>query len=540
MAALNMHALERQIEDSMAAARLPGLALAVLAEGRLIYARGFGVTSTAQGGLPVTPHTLFRIGSTTKALTGTAALRLVQAGLLHLDRPVCELLPWLSLSEPSHTAQVTLRMLLSHTAGLPTWSDPQGRREPAGLGETLRQTLPQAPLKAPPGRLYSYSNLGANLVGHLLETAAGQPYASLMQQWVFDPLEMPYTTFDPLAALTYPTALSHRLDEHGLPQPERRFAENTAEHPAGFAISNLLDMANFAQVHLNQGQFAGQPFLSPASIAEMHTPQADLYSLDQAGYGLLLQISHYKGLQRVGHNGGINAYGSRFVLLPEAGAGVILFFNRAPEFWARADALVNGIFDELLHLPAETPPPSPCPPDRSLWPAFCGAYLSNFTGLAEISVRDNGLLLRLNGEPVPLQALRRDLYFGVRPGGGWLTVGFPLEAEGPCRYAIVQGAPCQRFERDLAYLPPAASLAAHAGTYTGEYGEVTVFAREGVLYLYSRERGQETTCLPLEKSRFACPWGLAHFFQDESGAAFLKIANYAPLKRVNLAGAPNL
>ncbi len=120
---LSLYSLEQHIEAQMKAARIPGLALAIVKDQEVIYAKGFGVTSVEDGGLPVTPQTLFRIGSTTKPLTGTAVMRLVEDGKLNLDRPVREYVDWLTFSEEGAIDRVTLRMLMSHTAGLPTAAD---------------------------------------------------------------------------------------------------------------------------------------------------------------------------------------------------------------------------------------------------------------------------------------------------------------------------------------------------------------------------------------------------------------------------------
>jgi CubicO group peptidase (beta-lactamase class C family) len=117
---LNFYQLEQGIEAKMHESHIPGLALAIVQEHKLIYARGFGVTSVEGGGIPVTPETLFRIGSITKPLTGTAIMRLVEAGKLDLDIPVKAYIGWFRLSDPEATEHVTLRMLLSHTSGLPT------------------------------------------------------------------------------------------------------------------------------------------------------------------------------------------------------------------------------------------------------------------------------------------------------------------------------------------------------------------------------------------------------------------------------------
>src|SRR5215469_16343610 len=107
----NLYTLERSITKHMDMAQVPGLALAIVREQELLYARGFGMTSVEDGGIPVTPQTLFRIGSTTKALTGTAILRLVEAGLLELDCPLSEYLDWLTFHESDVAEKITLRML---------------------------------------------------------------------------------------------------------------------------------------------------------------------------------------------------------------------------------------------------------------------------------------------------------------------------------------------------------------------------------------------------------------------------------------------
>ncbi|HEU5376900.1 MAG TPA: serine hydrolase domain-containing protein, partial [Ktedonobacteraceae bacterium] len=119
-AMLNFAELEERIEQQMKDAHVPGLALAIVLGTEIIYAKGFGVTSIEDNGVAVTPKTLFRIGSVTKPLTGTAIMCLVEAGLLDLDQPVRTYIPWFSLSEAEASERVTLRMLMSHTSGLPT------------------------------------------------------------------------------------------------------------------------------------------------------------------------------------------------------------------------------------------------------------------------------------------------------------------------------------------------------------------------------------------------------------------------------------
>jgi CubicO group peptidase (beta-lactamase class C family) len=342
--------LEDRIAARVAESRTPGVALALIQDGALVHAAGYGVTSIEAGGQPVTPETLFQIGSTTKPLTGTLVMRLVEEGVLDLDRPVVAWLPELRLSRPGAAEQVTLRMLLSHTAGLP-WDQitPHrrfGRRDPQALADWARDELPGRPLVASPGERFSYSNPGISLAARVAEAAAGELYADLMQRLVFEPLAMRRTTFDPTVAMTWPLAQSHALDADGDLRVEHRFADNAACYPAAFAYSTALELANFALMHLHAGRFGDAPVLAPESVAPMHAPFVSRG--DEAGgwYGLTLRVDDWRGRRRVGHPGGISNLGCAFSLVPDHGAGVVVQYNHggfAEVAFGLADELLAGL-----------------------------------------------------------------------------------------------------------------------------------------------------------------------------------------------------
>lgn len=130
---LNLDKMKQRVERFMEEDYIPGLALAIVRGQDIIYARGFGARSVEDEGAPVTEETLFRIGSITKPLTSTAIMRLVEEGKLELDRPIKAYFKDFRLSDPAASDQITLRMLLSHTAGLPTHYEPFGTRDPHAL-----------------------------------------------------------------------------------------------------------------------------------------------------------------------------------------------------------------------------------------------------------------------------------------------------------------------------------------------------------------------------------------------------------------------
>lgn len=332
----NFYLLEQQIEEQMNTAQVPGLALAIVQNQEILYARGFGVTSVEDGGLPVTPQTLFPIGSTTKALTGTVVMRLVESGSLDLDRPITAYVPWVTFGAEGAAERVTLRMLMSHTSGLPIGFEDFDQLDPGGLEAYVREEIPKYPLIAPPGKLGVYSSAGINLAGYIAEVVSGKCFAELMQESVFDPLEMKRTTFDPRVAMTYPLAQSHVLNEDGALTVRHRFAHNAARCPSAFAISTITDQAHFAIMQMNQGRFRDRRILSPESVAEMQTIQADLRTVTDAGYGLTFFIDSYKGIRQVDHPGSIADFGSLFVMAPDEGVAVVMLFNHAVDFWSTA------------------------------------------------------------------------------------------------------------------------------------------------------------------------------------------------------------
>jgi CubicO group peptidase (beta-lactamase class C family) len=515
---LNVHALEGRVKQYMQAARVPGLALAIVQDRQVVYSRGLGLTSVEDGGLPVTSQTLFRIGSITKALTTTAIMHLVESGKLDLDCPVREYVPWLAFSEERAAEQITLRLLLSHNAGLPTSHTPFGRRGPGGLQDYVREDVPLYPFVAPPARLYSYSNPGIRIAGYIAQAVSGRPYTELMQELVFDPLEMARTTFDPTVAMTYPLAQSHDL-QNGVLSVQHRYADDTGGYPSGSVISTALDLANFAIMQVDQGRFRGRRVLVPESVAAMQKVQVDQFTAANAGYGLALVVDTYKGIRRVGHEGSISTFGSKLVMVPDAGVAVVLLFNRAPGFWARAEAISDGVLDQLLDLPPTAPAPQAIEPDRSLWPRYSGAYLGDWRGLAVVQAAAGQLTLNWNGETLPLNALRKDLYFAQRPGDSeTVSVGFILEGEEPVQYVQVNSSPCRRFQPDVSWSPAPETWRAFAGQYSGV--EKLVFRVQGEqLWVYSEEVDQEMPCVPLSNTCFASDIGLIEFHVAADGTA---------------------
>jgi CubicO group peptidase (beta-lactamase class C family) len=498
----------------MAKRKLPGLALAVIQDGEVIYARGLGTTCCEDGGLPVAATTLFRIGSITKPLTGTVIMRLVEAGLLDLDRPVREYIPWFRVKAEGAADAITLRMLLTHTSGLPTTTgDNHGDRDPAGLERHIQEDFPTYDLVAPPGKLCSYSNPNLSLAGYIAQVVTGKPYTQVIQDLLFTPLRMERTTFDPLVAATYPFAVGHTLDASGNCIALRPAFENTRQYPAGFAITTALELANFALLHLNEGRFGDARLLSPESVGLMHSQQVRSYGLADEGRGLSFFTGQYKGKHIIYHRGGLMpAHHAYLGTIPEARAAVILLANRVA---VPLQYLAETIFDDLLNLPVPRFTPQPVEPTRQMWPQFTGAFLGDRIGFADVAMDGDRLMLTLNGDRMSLHALKPDLYYAERPDGrGQVAVGFIQEESGPVQYLLVNEEPLVRIA------PTEATPQDLWGEYVGHYernGKIlTVRLDEGHIY-YDFDPRTTARCIPVDRDRFASLYGYFIFQRGESG-----------------------
>ncbi len=521
---LQIPALEQQIQQRMQAQKVPGFALAIVKDEEIIYARGFGVTSVEESGVPITPRTLFLIGSTAKPLTGTAIMQLVEAGKLDLDLPVHAYVDWLRFHEANAEKRITLRMLMSHTAGLHSSVDYTGRRDLGALAAYVREQIPQRLFAAPPGKVYFYSNDGLAVAGYIAEVVSGQYFPDLMQKLVFDPLEMSRTTYDTTVAMTYPLALEHDWLEDGSVRVIHRFVDNIASAPAGPApMSTVLDLANFALLHLNEGRFRGKRILTPESVKAMQTKQVEFYTVNDAGYGLTFRMETYKGKHLVWHNGMAPATTSIFCLVPEDRIAVIMLFNGLFAGFG-APGIVYPIIDQLLGLPGKTIEPQPIEPDIAVWPRYVGTYLGVRGGLASIERTGASLQLNFNGEIIPLQALKNDLYVGMNAQSGMrVSVGFLIEDKGQVQevqwieWITVNGFPMRRFERDATFVADPTKWQSYVGTYEAINDILKVRIEDGQLLLLDVKDKREVTCIALDETRFACPLGLIEFVLADDG-----------------------
>ena len=179
------------IEDRMAEAKVPGVALALVYDGAIVHQRGFGVADPS--GRPMTPQTPSSLGSITKSFTALAVMQLVEAAQIDLDEPVQRYVPWFRVADAESSARITVRHLLHHTTGLSTLDGNLTQAHSDSSGQALDDRvrhLARARLIAPPGEQYRYSNGNYQALGAIVQAVTGRAYEDYVQEHILTPMGM--------------------------------------------------------------------------------------------------------------------------------------------------------------------------------------------------------------------------------------------------------------------------------------------------------------------------------------------------------------
>ncbi|HEY6402295.1 MAG TPA: serine hydrolase domain-containing protein [Blastocatellia bacterium] len=372
----------------------PGAAIAVIKDGQVIYAKGYGVASI-ETGAPVTPDMLFRLGSTTKMMTAAALATLAAAGKLKLDAPIGDYVKGLN----PRLAQVTAHQLLSQSAGLCDFAATVTSNDDAALGDQARSWKEDV-FFTEPGKIYSYSSPGYWLAGLVVEEVGGKPYADAMDELLFKPLGMSRSTLRPSVAMTYPLTAGHRVENKRAVVIRPAF-NNTAMWPGGSVYSNVVDLARFVIALMNEGRLEGEQAMSPLVAAKLPAAHVTLPGTTDVNYGYGLMSYNYRGVRVTQHGGASAGYGSTIHLVPEHKFAVITLTNLSGETLPRAR---DKAMELLLPLkrPEREETNSATPLSEAEMAAYVGRY-SHAPRTWEVYVKEGKLWLRHDAEESELK-----------------------------------------------------------------------------------------------------------------------------------------
>lgn len=328
--------LEALVGQKMEELQVPGVALAIVKDGALQYAKGFGVTEldTQQA---VTPDSIFHLASVSKTVVGVAVMQLVEEGKIDLDVPVSDYLPYFTVDDPA-ADQVTVKQLLTHTSGLPNVEDwiteyryKEQRYDEQALEDQVR-SLATVWLLNRPGEEFSYSNNGFAVLGDLIAKVSGQSFEEYMTEYLFAPLGMDHSTFAHFDSDPELMATPHLYDYQSNVEISDFFPYSRSYAPGSAMDASLNDLAHFATALLNQGELDGVRILDAETLDAMWTPQVAT-GMDQYlgsmmyDYGLGWWLGEVAGHRTVGGHGADAGFQTALILLPDDAAAVIALVN---------------------------------------------------------------------------------------------------------------------------------------------------------------------------------------------------------------------
>lgn len=303
-------AFEAQVKSHLDKGDFIGSVL-VAKDGKVLYRNAVG-EAQAEWNIPNTPETKFRLGSITKQFTAVAVLQLVEKGKIKLDDPVKKYYT----GAPASWDAITIHHLLNHTSGIPSYTDQpgffaKGSMLPMKAGEIVKLTQDKA-LEFPPGSKFHHNNTGYVLLGAILETVTGKPYADHMRDVIFDPLGMKDTGYDVSAVILKNRAAGYQRGKNGL--ENALYLDMTLPHASGALYSTVDDLLKWDQALYTE------KLITEASRRKLFTPGLDNYGY---GWGLTKTRAHFVAQ----HGGGINGFSGHILRVLDENLVVITLAN---------------------------------------------------------------------------------------------------------------------------------------------------------------------------------------------------------------------
>jgi CubicO group peptidase (beta-lactamase class C family) len=347
--------LDEYITKSLRDWQVPGLAIVVVKDDKVVLAKGYGVRKLGET-TPVDAHTLFAIGSCTKAFTAAALGLLVDDDKLKWDDPVSKYLPDFQLNDSYVTREITVRDLLSHRSGLDRhelvwYGAPIGREE---VLRRMRHAKPSWSFRSK----FGYQNVMFLAAGQIVPAITKQSWDEVVRRRLFQPLGMTASNTSTLdLAKKDNVASPHYKVEDKVQVVPWRNLDNVG--PAGSINSSVTDMAQWVRLQLGAGKFQNVRLLSSGTIEEMYTPQTIIRNEGIAAklnpgshflaYGLGWMLRDYRGVKIVEHGGGIDGMTALVALIPEKKLGLVVLTNLTGH--SLNTALKYRIFDAYLGAP---------------------------------------------------------------------------------------------------------------------------------------------------------------------------------------------
>src|SRR5438552_1088950 len=263
--------LEPKVKEEIQQGRVPGFAIGVVNNGKLIYAKGFGVAKLG-GNTPITSKSLFHMASVTKTFVATAILQLAENAKIDLDAPLVRYLPYFRLNDERYRT-ITIRQMLSHTSGIPDtvnyhWDKPE---YDVGALERFVRSVADQKLVFAPGEKFAYSNTAYDILGDVIAKVSGESFEDYVQHNILTPLGMKDSTLLVREASPQLLTSPHVMENFHM-IVSKIFPYNRPHSPSGTLYSSIEDMSRWAVANLNHGELNGRRILKQETAELMWRP----------------------------------------------------------------------------------------------------------------------------------------------------------------------------------------------------------------------------------------------------------------------------
>jgi CubicO group peptidase (beta-lactamase class C family) len=436
---LDTRAVDRVMTATLQQWQIPGAALAIVQNDRVVYLKAYG---TKDGTQPVTPDTLFQIASTSKAFTSTALAMLASDGKLSFDDPVRKHVPYFRLADVCADSQVTLRDIVTHRTGLARrdelWDDTPFTRE-----DVVRK-MASVSLARPFRTSYGYHNIMFITAGEAVTHTSGMPWDDFVRTRIFQPLGMTHTVLsDAEWNASTDRATGYAWDVKNGRMKVQTPIDTTTIGAGGAIKSSARDMAQWIRFQLAGGTFDGKQLVKPELLAETKMPHTVIRlegttkdvnpQTNVLTYAMGWNVQDHRGEQLVAHAGALNGFRTQVALLPKRNIGMVLLIN-AGRGWsllgmrnAIVDILLDGrpsrdwstyyltldresdakaATDKATRLTKRVPNTTPTRPLAE----YAGAYTNEAYGPAKVSLADGALVLEWSRIKAPLTHYHYDVF----------------------------------------------------------------------------------------------------------------------------------
>jgi CubicO group peptidase (beta-lactamase class C family) len=323
----------------MSTFEVPGIAIAIVKDGRVLLAKGYGVRKLGDP-TPIDDRTLFGIASNTKAFTATAIGILVEEGKLEWDAPVINYLPWFQMYDPFVTRELTIRDLLVHRSGLGLGAGdllwwPTSTYDRKEIARRLRYIKPETSFRS----AYAYDNVLYSVAGEVIEAVSGQTWEDFVSSRILARVGMTGSSVRHSAAAGGGNVATPHAEIDGRVRPISPFGSDNV-NPAGGINASATDIAKWLLVQLDSGKLAdGSRLFKPQTTFELWSivtpyrvgrvpPDLAAQQANVAGYALGFEVRDLRGHKVVTHTGGLPGFVSRITLVPDERLGIAVFTNQ--------------------------------------------------------------------------------------------------------------------------------------------------------------------------------------------------------------------